>query len=247
MKIAIQRWWACLLLVILISSVTLVGCSSQTTDAPESADEPIENTTSIAGEASFNPMKDYLPRLDGKAIVEMTVNDSPITIELNGEDAPITAGNFADLVEQGFYDGLVFHRVIKSPDPFVAQGGDPKGNGTGGFIDPETKGQRYIPLEIKLKGDEEPTYSTALGRQAGKSGPPVVLPHTRGAIAMARSQAPDSASSQFYFALADLAFLDGDYGVFGYVTSGMDVVDGIEEGDVIQKATIIEGKENLKR
>ncbi|MGH2413248.1 MAG: peptidylprolyl isomerase, partial [Microcystaceae cyanobacterium] len=191
-------------------------------------------------------MENYSPRLEGKATAEMTVNGSPITIEVDGNDAPITAGNFVDLVERGFYNGLTFHRVIQAPQPFVAQGGDPQGNGTGGFVDPQTKTPRYIPLEIKLK-NKQPVYGKALGQQAGFSSPPVTLKHTRGAIAMARSQMPDSASSQFYFALSDLEFLDGDYAVFGYVKSGMDVVDGIKQGDRIQSAKVVSGLENLKK
>jgi peptidyl-prolyl cis-trans isomerase B (cyclophilin B) len=73
------------------------------------------------------------------------------------------------------------------------------------------------------------------------------LEHTRGAVAMARSQFPDSASSQFYFTLADLSFLDGNYAVFGYVTSGMEVVDQIQQGDKIESAKVTAGLENLKR
>jgi peptidyl-prolyl cis-trans isomerase B (cyclophilin B) len=75
---------------------------------------------------------------------------------------------------------------------------------------------------------------------------PPQLKHTRGAVAMARSQQPDSASSQFYFALADLAFLDGSYAVFGYVTNGMNVVDKIQQGDRIESAKVTQGLENLK-
>ena len=128
----------------------------------------------------------------------------------------------------------------------------PKGNGTGGFIDPKTKQERNIPLEIKLKpkdgNDEgETVYHKNVGQQAGISAPSVVLNHTRGAVAMARSQMPDSASSQFYFALSDLGFLDGDYAVFGYVTSGMETVDGINQGDRITSAKVTKGIENLKR
>jgi peptidyl-prolyl cis-trans isomerase B (cyclophilin B) len=138
----------------------------------------------------------------------------------------------------------------------VAQGGDPQGKnpnfpvsqmGTGGYIDPDTGQRRFIPLEIQLEGEPKPTYNRAMGRQAGLSVPPVVLKHERGAVAMARSQAPDSASSQFYIALADLEFLDGDYAVFGKVIDGMDKVDTIEEGDRIESARVIEGAENLKR
>ena len=197
-------------------------------------------------------MKD-LPRLEGKATVVMTVKGSPITIELDGTNAPVTAGNFADLVQRGVYDGLVFHRVIRQPQPFVAQGGDPQSKdpkfpvgrlGTGGFANPQTGSERYIPLEIKPEGSEELIYSQTL-EEAGVSAAPA-LKHTRGAIAMARSQQPDSASSQFYFTLADLGFLDGNYAVFGYVTEGMDVVDQIEQGDRIEAAKITQGAENLK-
>ncbi|WP_407947405.1 peptidylprolyl isomerase [Planktothrix serta] len=193
------------------------------------------------------------PQLNGKATVVMTVNGSPITIEIDGTNAPITAGNFVDLVNKGVYDGLAFHRVVRDPQPFVVQGGDPQSKdpkfpsarlGTGGFIDPATSKERMIPLEIKPKGAEQPIYSKTLESARIKAAP--VLSHTRGAVAMARSQFPDSASSQFYFALADLAFLDGSYAVFGYVTDGMDVVDQIKQGDRIESAKVTQGLENLK-
>jgi peptidyl-prolyl cis-trans isomerase B (cyclophilin B) len=199
-------------------------------------------------------MTNYKPRLEGKATVEMIVNGSPITIEVDGENAPITAGNFVDLVERGVYNGLTFHRVVKDPQPFVVQGGDPKGNGTGGFIDPTTKKTRDVPLEIRVKDKNDPdqagelVYGQGLGQQSGIPNPAVVLPHKRGALAMARSQMPNSASSQFYFALSnDLGFLDGDYAVFGYVTSGMNVVDKIKQGDKIQSAKVVSGADNLKK
>ncbi len=228
--------------LVLISTITLFGCSSNqaiSETTSESAPTPIAQSTALS-------MTSYKPRLDGKATVEMIINGSPVTIEIDGDNAPITAGNFVDLVQRGFYDGLTFHRVVKTPQPFVAQGGDPNGTGTGGFIDPTTKRPRNIPLEIKLKDQPEPIYSKSIGQQAGFSEPPVVLNHKKGAIAMARSQAPDSASSQFYFALSDIGFLDGDYAVFGYVTEGMNVVEGIKQGDKIQSAKVVSGIENLK-
>ncbi|VEP15361.1 putative Peptidylprolyl isomerase [Hyella patelloides LEGE 07179] len=196
-------------------------------------------------------MFENLPRLNGTALVELIVDGSSIIIEVNGNDAPITAGNFVDLVERGVYDGVAFHRVV---DDFVAQGGDPQSLdpnfpidrlGGGGFIDPATGERRSIPLEIKLEGDEEPTYSTQLGRLGGNETPDVTLEHDRGAVAMARSQPPDSASSQFYFALEEVSFLDGDYAVFGNVTEGLDVVDSIEQGDRFEDAEVIDGLENL--
>jgi peptidyl-prolyl cis-trans isomerase B (cyclophilin B) len=200
-------------------------------------------------------MFENLPKLNGTATVEFIVNGSSILIEVDGNNAPITAGNFVDLVERGVYDGVAFHRVV---DGFVAQGGDPQstdpdfpleGLGTGGFIDPATGQERTIPLEIKLEGDEEPTYNTELGRLAGVEPPPdVVLEHDRGSISMARSQAPDSASSQFYFGLTESAVapLDGDYAVFGNVTEGLETIDSIEQGDRVEDAEVIEGLENLE-
>lgn len=251
-----NTWLTNFLLIVLLASLTLGGCTtaSNSSQLPEKLDKTqVESTSNEIGSLNMNS---NLPKLEGKAKVKLVVNGSPIIIELDGNEAPITAGNFVDLVERGVYDGLAFHRVVKQPQPFVAQGGDPQSKdpnfpvsrmGTGGFIDPDTGERRFIPLEIKLEGETEPTYSKALGRQAGFSAPSPVLKHDRGAVAMARSQAPDSASSQFYIALADLEFLDGDYAVFGKVIEGMDVVDGIEQGDRIESAETIEGAENLKK
>ncbi len=250
MKIKIRRWLTSILVVILTSSLTLGGCSAlQSISSNPSTNVSTTETTSITAQASSPTMDNYLPRLEGTATVELKVNGSPIIVKVNGNDAPITAGNFVDLVERGVYDGLVFHRVVKEPQPFVVQGGDPQGKdrnfpvsrlGTGGFTDPKTSRPRYIPLEIKPEESDEPIYSKTTSE-------PPVLKHLRGAVAMARSQMPDSASSQFYFALADLPFLDGNYAVFGYVSDGMDVVDRIKQGDRIQSAKVIEGLENLKK
>lgn len=119
---------------------------------------------------------------------------------------------------------------------------------------PQPKKTRDVPLEIRVKDKndaEKPVelvYGQGLGQQSGTPNPSVVLPHKRGAVAMARSQMPNSASSQFYFTLSDdLGFLDGDYAVFGYVTSGMNVVDKIKQGDKIQSAKVVSGAENLKK
>ncbi len=122
-----------------------------------------------------------------------------ITIELDPEAAPITVANFKKLVNEGFYDGLTFHRIMEG---FMMQGGDPLGNGTGGSEE-EIKG------EFSSNGVENP------------------LSHTRGAVSMARSMMPDSASSQFFIVHEDSTFLDGDYAVFGYVTEGLEVVDKV--------------------
>lgn len=248
MRKQIQRWLVltCCVAFLSLSGIGLAGCDTQSTDSSATTTSNTETTetTTITSQASNQDMT-QLPKLEGKATVVMTINGSPITIEVDGDNAPITAGNFVDLVQRGFYDGLTFHRVVKSPQPFVAQGGDPEGTGMGSFVDPDTKQPRYIPLEIKPQGADEPIYGKTL-KQAGVTAPPV-LAHTRGAVAMARSQMPNSASSQFYFALTDLQFLDGDYAVFGYITEGMDAVDAIAQGDAIETAEVTAGLENLKK
>lgn len=122
-----------------------------------------------------------------------------IVIKLRLDVAPKTVKNFESLVSSGFYDGLTFHRIYSG---FMIQGGDPDGNGTGGS-------------EKTIKGE----FSS--------NGVNNTLSHTRGVVSMARSNNPDSASSQFFICHQDSTFLDGDYAAFGEVISGMDVVDGI--------------------
>ncbi|MDJ1181389.1 peptidylprolyl isomerase [Roseofilum sp. BLCC_M91] len=238
------KYWVISLM--LLSVLAIAGCSGDLS-APESDGSPTATDVTASPVASADPDRpfDGLPSLEGQATVQMTVNGSPITINVDGTKAPVTAGNFVDLVERGFYDNLTFHRVVREPQPFVVQGGDPLGNGTGGFIDPATGEERQIPLEITPEGESEPVYSRTL--PAAQINKPPELQHTRGAVAMARSQFPDSASSQFYFTLADLSFLDGNYAVFGYVTEGMEVVDTIQQGDRIDSARVTQGLENLKR
>jgi peptidyl-prolyl cis-trans isomerase B (cyclophilin B) len=137
----------------------------------------------------------------------------------------------------------MFHRVVRQPDPFVVQGGDPRSRdtripasqlGTGNFIDPETNQGRFIPLEIKPQGAAQPVYNQVVTETPQ-------LRHTRGAVAMARSNALDSASSQFYFALDDLPFLDGNYAVFGNVIGGFETVNAVQQGDRISSAKVVDG------
>jgi len=240
----ISRW---LVSIIIIAQLLIGGCTSGGTSS-QSPQNSSATTAVLTNTQASNPQMTNLPRLEGKATVVVVVKESPITIEVDGTNAPVTAGNFVDLVQRGVYDGLVFHRVVREPQPFVVQGGDPQGKdpnfrgqlGTGGFVDPATGNERRIPLEIKPTGADSPIYSKTITQKP-------VLPHKRGAVAMARSQSPDSASSQFYFALADLGFLDGSYAVFGYVTQGMDVVDKIQQGDRIDSAKVTQGAENLKK
>ena len=122
-----------------------------------------------------------------------------ITLELFPSIAPITVKNFLDLIEESFYDGLIFHRVIKG---FMIQGGDPEGTGMGGS-------KNNIKGEFKQNGIDNP------------------LEHTRGVISMARAYNPNSASSQFFIMHKDAPYLDGAYAAFGAVTEGIEVVDKI--------------------
>ena len=181
--------------------------------------------------------------LPGKAIVVQVINGQPVTIEVDGTNAPITAGNFVDLVERGVYDGVMFHRVVRQPTPFVVQGGDPRSRdttipasqlGTGSFIDPDTNQARFIPLEIKPQGAAQPVYNQVVAQTPQ-------LQHTRGAVAMARSNALNSASSQFYFALDNLPSLNGNYAVFGNVIQGFETVNAVQQGDRISTAKVVQG------
>lgn len=251
MQVKIPHWLVSFTLLI---TLILGGCASQPATSISEINASETTITSAPATGAQNPQESKLPRLEGKATVVMLVKGSPITIEVDGTNAPITAGNFVDLVQRGVYDGLMFHRVVREPSPFVVQGGDPQSKdtsipaeelGTGSFIDPATNRPRYIPLEIKPKGAKEPIYSKTFDAAGVKTEPE--LPHKRGAVAMARSSSPDSASSQFYFALTDLSFLDGNYAVFGYVKEGMDVIDKIEQGDRIESAKVTQGAENLKQ
>lgn len=143
------------------------------------------------------PLNSATPDLSKTHIVIEMANGDIIRAELYPEIAPITVANFQNLVDQHFYDGLTFHRII---DGFMIQGGDPLGNGTGGS-------------DVSIKGE----FSA--------NGVENDLSHTRGVLSMARSSDPDSASSQFFIMHADAPHLDGQYAAFGMVTEGMDVVD----------------------
>ena len=186
------------------------------------------------------------PCLQGKASVELTTSKGSITLELNGDAAPVTAGNFLNLVQRGAYNGTVFHRVVRDPVPFVVQGGDPSSSdpatpksqyGTGSFVDPTSGQARFVPLELSFNGEDQPRYGRVVSNPTELV--QLKLSHERGALAMARSQAPDSASAQFYIALKPLPELDGRYAVFGRVTQGLDVVDAIRQDDTIEKAVVL--------
>ena len=126
-------------------------------------------------------------------------NGGIMKLELYPDAAPITVENFLSLVNEGFYDGLIFHRVIED---FMIQGGDPEGTGRGGSKD-------RIKGEFSSNGVNNP------------------ISHVKGVISMARAQDPNSASSQFFITVADATYLDGSYAAFGTVTDGMDVAEKI--------------------
>lgn len=148
----------------------------------------------------------------------MVTSKGTITLEFFAEDAPNTVASFIELVDSGFYDGIKFHRVIPG---FVAQGGDP------------------------ITRDLTPEQVIAGGGGIGTGGPGWnqkaefnARKHETGALSMARSQAPDSAGSQFYICLDPQPSLDGQYTVFGQVVDGMDVVQALTVGDIIESVTI---------
>jgi peptidylprolyl isomerase len=190
-----------------------------------------------------------LPQLKGRATIEIDTTKGPLTVVVDGYNAPVTAGNFVDLVQRGFYDGLEFTRV---EDYYVAQVGDPPGQ-EDGFVDPDTGKYRTIPLEIMVEGDDKPTYGITL-EDAGRFLEQPVLPFSAfGTLGMARpGDDVNGGSSQFFFFLfepeltpAGLNLLDGRYAVFGYVTENKDVLDKIKVGDKIISAKVVDGLENL--
>ena len=172
------------ILMLAVFVLLLTGCgakqtaqSAQTTAAPQSA-EPFQKLRHA----------------------EITVKDyGTIKLELDEGTAPITVANFIKLANDGFYNGLTFHRIM---DGFMIQGGDPDGNGTGGAKD-------KITGEFAKNGVNNP------------------ISHVKGVISMARSNDPNSASSQFFITVADSTFLDGSYAAFGRVTEGMEIAEQI--------------------
>ena len=177
-------------LIFLMTALTVVaGCNKGTNDKGE------------ATNSSEPTAKTEVQAIQTTPIVTMVVKDyGTVTLELYPDMAPNTVNNFITLANDGFYDGLTFHRIIKD---FMIQGGDPEGTGTGG-----------------------PGYSIA-GEFPNNGYTANTLLHTKGVISMARTLAPDSAGSQFFIMTADTPNLDGDYAAFGKVTSGLDIVEKI--------------------
>ena len=176
------------------------GFSDGSDEKSDSADADSESTDS--SDSTTSVLLDTSKELTGTHHAEIEVKDyGTIDVELDADTAPITVTNFVKLAQEGFYDGLTFHRIMEG---FMIQGGDPNGDGTGGS-------------EENIKGE------------FSNNGVDNDISHTRGTISMARASDPDSASSQFFIVQADSTFLDGDYAGFGHVTEGMDIVDKICE------------------
>ncbi len=155
-----------------------------------------------------------------ETLVLMSTDKGDIKIKLFDDIAPVTSGNFRDLVEKKFYNGLNFHRLISN---FMVQGGCPNGNGTGNYVDPKTKKTRYVPFEY-------PAEDLSAEQKD-------LLKNKRGRLAMARTNDPNTASSQFFINLVDNSFLDSKpgkagYAVFGEVVEGMQIVEKIMSENV---------------
>ncbi len=203
-------------------------------------------------EFPFTVPEEYagLPQLKGRATVKMTTDKGELIIVVDGYNAPVNAGNFVDLVERGFYDGLSF---LPSQD-FVLQAGDPPGDAVG-FHDPDTGEYRAIPLEVKIASEPEPLYGITLENAGFYLSQPALPFNAYGTVALARpSNDPNGGSSQFFFFLFDneltppgFNLMDGRYSVFGYVVEGKETLETLKVGDTILKAEVIQGADNLIR
>ncbi len=212
------------LALVFTALLAVAGCTGSATDkaATTKPTEPTGAATEQAPQTTeegglYTPA--YQPRGDEVAIIK--TSKGPITVKLYGKDAPIHVGNFVELAKKGFYDGIKFHRYEPG---FVVQGGDPKTKEftaeqvaeevATGYSQFGTGGPGYV-----IKGEFDP-----------KTNP---NKHVIGALGMARTNDPDSAGSQFYFALQPLPQLDGSYTVFGQVTEGLEAMQQLRVGDEI--------------
>lgn len=194
-----------LIIVIVVAIVVIVGIIAAVllTGNDDSTHTTKKDNNSTSATKDEKKETTYTPEALDETLTyyaDIEVSDfGKITIQLDQKNAPITSANFVALANEGFYNGLTFHRIIEG---FMMQGGDPIGNGTGGS-------GKNIVGEFTQNG-----YDNKLS-------------HTRGAVSMARSQIFNSASSQFFIVHEDSIYLDGQYAVFGYVTEGMEVVDAV--------------------
>ncbi|MEE0965699.1 MAG: peptidylprolyl isomerase [Bacilli bacterium] len=187
-------------MIVVVSLLIIIGLCS-TVYFTSSNDDVNDTSSDIADthEDTSNTTETSLKE-DAIYYADIEIKDyGKITVQLDQKSAPITVENFVNLVNDNFYDGLTFHRIIEG---FMMQGGDPNGNGTGGS-------------------------NTNIVGEFSDNGYDNNLSHTRGAISMARSNDYNSASSQFFIVHEDSTYLDGQYAVFGYVTEGLEVVDKV--------------------
>ena len=201
--------------LVLALSLAFISCENKETKSTgTSTTQSPQQTTSTVGSTKAPEVKPEPPKIDPEkvvAVIDMQ-KGGKIVFEFYPKDAPKTVDNFITLANKGFYNGLKFHRVIEG---FMAQGGDPQGDGMGG-----------------------PGYTIRDEFNSRK--------HIKGSVAMARTQMPNSAGSQFYICFEPQPHLDGQYTIFGQVIEGIDVVDGIKQGDVMMKVSIVD-KASLKK
>lgn len=183
-----------------VASLCLAGCGSGASGAASTSASSASAVSSSSASSCVTSASGEYASGTHHATIEVE-GYGAIKLELDADVAPVTVANFAKLAGEGFYDGLTFHRIIEG---FMVQGGDPNGNGTGGS-------------DEKIVGE------------FSDNGHPNSISHVRGTVSMARSQAYNSASSQFFIMQADTLSLDGQYAAFGHVTEGMDVVDAMCE------------------
>nr|YP_002049070.1 putative cyclophilin-type peptidyl-prolyl cis- trans isomerase [Paulinella chromatophora]ACB42860.1 putative cyclophilin-type peptidyl-prolyl cis- trans isomerase [Paulinella chromatophora] len=208
--------------------------------------------TLLVNEFPFQIPEEFngLPRLLGRATLQINTNKGDLIAVVDGYNAPLTAGAFVDLAQKRFYDGLPFTRA---EDFYVLQTGDPKGPNEG-FIDPKTKVTRNVPLEIKIPGEESPFYNQTFEDLGLFKATPVLPFATKGTLGWAHSDsALDDGSSQFFLFLfepeltpAGLNLIDGRYAAFGYVVDGFDVLEELTGDDMINSIEVLEGAEHLE-
>ena len=174
--------------VLAVSMIMLTGCGGSSQGSQEPSEPEVTKAEGIGVHHAEIEIADY----------------GTVKVELDGDEAPLTVQNFMDLANNGFYDGLTFHRII---DGFMIQGGDPNGDGTGGS-------GTNITGEFSSNGIENN------------------IAHEKGVISMARAQDPNSASSQFFIMVEAAPHLDGEYAAFGHVTEGQEIVDQIAKDAV---------------
>lgn len=192
-------------------ALLLPGCGDKTSEKPDDGTQPVEEQTPTdAPEEETVEFHTSDVQVQGNEIAVISTNKGVIKFEFYPEDAPNTVASFIELADSGYFDGIKFHRVEPG---FVIQGGDPLSRTDDPMVGTGGPGW-YLKAEFNERQ------------------------HVLGSVAMARSQNPDSAGSQFYITLGPQPFLDGQYTVFGQVTEGIDVVQSIQVGDVMESVKI---------